>query len=56
MLQYTPVPALLTPPVVAGSVQVAGTVVSVVGSTIRLSLQRRRIEVQVLKAVGIFNL
>jgi cell division transport system permease protein len=31
---------------------VLGTVVSVVGSTIRLSLQRRRIEVQVLKVVG----
>lgn len=31
---------------------VLGTVVSVVGSTIRLSLQRRKIEVQVLKVVG----
>ncbi len=31
---------------------VLGTVISVVGSTIRLSLQRRRIEVQVLKVVG----
>jgi cell division transport system permease protein len=31
---------------------VLGTVVSVVGSTIRLSLQRRRMEVQVLKVVG----
>jgi cell division transport system permease protein len=31
---------------------VLGTVVSVVGSTIRLSLQRRKLEVQVLKVVG----
>lgn len=31
---------------------VLGTVVSVVSSTIRLSLQRRRLEVQVLKVVG----
>jgi len=31
---------------------VLGTVVTVVGSTIRLSLQRRRVEVQVLKVVG----
>jgi cell division transport system permease protein len=34
------------------SLVVLGTVMSVVGSTIRLSLQRRRIEVQVLKVVG----
>ena len=33
-------------------VVVLGTVMSVVGSAIRLSLQRRRIEVQVLKVVG----
>ena len=31
---------------------VLGTVISVVGSTIRLSLQRRQMEVQVLKVVG----
>jgi cell division transport system permease protein len=31
---------------------VLGTVASVVGSTIRLSLQRRKLEVQVLKVVG----
>jgi cell division transport system permease protein len=34
------------------AVVVLATVISVVGSTIRLSLQRRRIEVQVLKLVG----
>jgi cell division transport system permease protein len=34
------------------SLIVLGTVASVVGSTIRLSLQRRRLEVQVLKVVG----